>query len=120
MKQPANNKNINKNIIEAQNWIFSLFCAQEELSYYLGTKEEHIKQIHTLIHRQVSARKQHPPTFGNHCSTSPEMTVLLLLHKFTSDSLKVNFSQKAASATVSDTFFLSVLILFHFAKILFI
>lgn len=45
MKQPANNKNINKNIIEAQNWIFSLFCAQVELSYYLGTKEEHIKQI---------------------------------------------------------------------------
>lgn len=49
-----------------------------------------------------------------------EMTVPLVLHKFTSDSLKVNFSQKANSAVMSGTLFLSVLILSHFAKPLFI
>lgn len=49
-----------------------------------------------------------------------EMTVPLVLHKFTSDSVKVNFSQKANSAAVSGTLFLSVLILSHFANPLFI
>ena len=73
----------------------------------------------TLVHRWVSARSLTLPPWELPTELLFEMTVFWVLHKFTSDSLEVSFSQKADSVAVSGTFFLSVLIPSHFAKTLF-
>ena len=79
------------------------------------------KYVHsrTLVHRWVSARSLTLPPWELPTGFLFEMTVFWVLHKFTSDSLEVSFSQKADSIAVSGTFLLSVLIPPHFAKTLF-
>lgn len=79
------------------------------------------KYVHrrTLVHRWVSARSLTLPPRELPTGFLSGMTVFRALHKFTSASLKVSFPQKAGSIAVSGTFFLSVLVPFHFAKTLF-